>query len=80
MSLGKPIVTTEMPECHNYRSAWVAKHHEDFIELLNRALHFPIKKEYFSLMQQEAQENTWIVRAQMIKEALERCYKHHKSV
>ena len=70
MALGKPIVTTDMPECRKYKSALIAKDHDEFISLIDKALKIPKDDEYFKVMKKEAEENTWDARAKVIIEAI----------
>ncbi len=74
MNIGKPIITSEMPECRFYQSALVAKNHDEFIELIQKALHMNKNDNYFNIMKEEAEENTWQARADILKEALQRVY------
>lgn len=70
MALGKPIVTTDMPECRKYSSVMTAKSHEEYIELIDKAVSmFNAKdehKEYFELLDSEAVENDWGKKAEAI--------------
>lgn len=63
MALGKPIVTTDMPECRKYRSTLVAKSHDDFIRLLDVAIGLRSDQAYCSLLQEESMANTWAAKA-----------------
>jgi teichuronic acid biosynthesis glycosyltransferase TuaH len=70
MALGKPIITTDLPECRKYRSALVAKSHEEFIELISKALKFSPNDKYFNILEEEAKQNSWDARAEMICKAI----------
>lgn len=70
MSLGKPIVTTDLPECRKYQSALIAKTHDEFIDLLNRALTISRDDPYFNILKQEAKNNSWDARADEIIKAI----------
>jgi len=70
MALGKPIVTTAMPECRKYRSVLVAETHDEFIVLLDKALGMTSAPEYLQLLQQEALANTWEAKATVIAELI----------
>jgi len=76
MALGKPIVTTDMPECRKYSSVLVAGSHEGFIEAVDRALERRDDPEYLALLQQEALANTWEAKAgtiaDLVRENLDR--------
>ncbi len=70
MAVGAPIVTTDMPECRQYKSALVAKDQDEFISLIDKSLKLPKEDEYFTIMKEEAEHNTWDARAQVIIEAV----------
>ncbi len=71
MALEKPIVTTDITECKNYKSCMVSKDYDEFIRNIDKALKLEIdNKEYFNILRREAEENTWDNRAELIKEAL----------
>ena len=59
MALGKPIVTTGINEASNYRSCLIANTKDDFIKKINEALKLKDDSKYISLLDKEAQENTW---------------------
>ena len=64
MALGKPIVTTAMPECRMYQSVMVAEDHEDFINKVDEALKIKDNIDYIEILQREADENAWTKKAQ----------------
>lgn len=66
MALGKPIVTTDMPECRKYESVMIARSHNEFINALDKALLKRDDPEYLSLLKEEALANTWGAKAQSI--------------
>jgi hypothetical protein len=66
MALGKPIVTTDMPECRKYESVMIARNHDEFINQLDEALLKRDDPVYLSLLKEEALANTWGVKAQAI--------------
>lgn len=70
MAMGKPIVTTDMPECRKYRSVQVAKSHDEFIVALDKALLKKDDPEYLALLKQEALANTWEVKAANIADLI----------
>jgi len=65
MALNKPIVTTDMRECRKYESVMIAKSHENFIELVDKALELEKTDPYFELLKKEALENTWEKKAKV---------------
>lgn len=71
MALHKPIVTSAMQECMNYRSVMVADNHEHFMELLERATTLATDEEYLNLLDSEARENDWYYKAKLMVKLLE---------
>jgi len=65
MALNKPIVTTDMRECRKYESVMIGKSHDEFIELLDKALKMEKTDPYFQLLKKEALENTWEMKAKV---------------
>jgi len=59
MALGKPIVTTAISEASNYKSCLIANSKDDFIKKIHEALKLNENSQYISLLDKEAQENTW---------------------
>ena len=70
MNIGAPIVTTDIPECRQYKSVLIAKNHEEFISLVTKALYLAKDNKYFQIMKKEAEENTWEARAKVIIDAI----------
>ncbi|MBQ8599797.1 MAG: glycosyltransferase [Clostridia bacterium] len=66
MALKKPIVTTDMNECRKYKSVLIGTCHDDFIKKLDEALSKAKDPEYLSLLDQEAQDNDWSMKAKAI--------------
>ena len=66
MALGKPIVTTDMPECRKYRSVLIGNNPDDFIDKIESALALRGNPEYAATLKQEALDNTWEVKASAI--------------
>jgi glycosyltransferase involved in cell wall biosynthesis len=68
MALGKPIVTTPMPECKKYESVIIAKNEgKDFVEKIEKGLKDKENKKYMRLLEKEALENTWEGKGMEIK-------------
>jgi teichuronic acid biosynthesis glycosyltransferase TuaH len=63
MSLGTPIVTTDLEECRKYSCVLVGRDHEDFIAKVDRALVLRGDEEYLGSLDREARRNTWRSRA-----------------
>ncbi len=66
MALHKPIVTTDMNECHKYDSILIGESHADFLEKLDRAMSLRQDPEYLALLDREARENDWSYKARAI--------------
>ncbi|MGZ9233956.1 MAG: hypothetical protein ACXW4E_00390, partial [Anaerolineales bacterium] len=71
MAGGKPIVTTDMPECRKYPGIFVAKNSKEFIDHLEYALTLVNDPVYLQQLYQAAQANTWEARVNQIVDALE---------
>lgn len=69
MALGKPIITTDLPECRNYKSPHIAKNHDEFLLNIEQAL-TQNDDDYLQILKKEAQENTWDARAKIIVETI----------
>ena len=63
MALGKPIVTTDIPECRKYRSCLVATSHGEFVQRLDRALEIGKSPQYLATLREEAAANSWAKKA-----------------
>lgn len=68
MSMEKPIVTTDLPECRKYKSVMIGKNHEDFIRKLEVALSKQNDEKYKALLRDEAKANTWTKKVEEILE------------
>jgi len=66
MAGGKPIVTTDLKECRKYRSVYIAKDKEDFILKIGMAWERRNDHEYIRLLKQEAEENSWHSRVEIV--------------
>jgi hypothetical protein len=66
MALNKPIVTTDMNECRKYKSILIAENHDDFIAKLSDALSLQNDTDYINLLNKEALENDWSMKAKAI--------------
>ena len=72
MAMGKPIVTTAMPECRKYQSVLIGEDHDDFIAQIEKALKLHSDKNYLKLLHKEAEENSWDAKARDIAEMIEK--------
>ncbi len=66
MALGKPIVTTDLPECRKYKQVLVAKDHADFIKKIDEAIELRNDRSYIRSLKEEARKNSWEKRAKEI--------------
>lgn len=72
MALHKPIVTTDLNECRQYKSVLISHNHEEFIANLDKALKFKNDKKYIELLDKEARENDWSKKANAIVELIKK--------
>ena len=70
MSMEKPIVTTDLPECRKYKSVFISKNHENFIKNIDKALNSQNDEKYKTLLKCEALKNTWSKKVDEILELL----------
>ena len=70
MASGKPILTSAMPECLQYRSVAVYKTTEEFIETANHLRQIRHDPDYIIQMDKEAKNNTWESRVNEILNVL----------
>ncbi len=72
MAMHKPIITTPMHECKKYKSVMIANNKEEFVSLTNKSFKMTKEtdKEYFDLLEKEAQENSWDKKSKIIIEYL----------
>ncbi len=59
LAMGKPVVSTALPECYKYPCVFVAESHEDFLDKLLEAKEVAADPEYISLAKKTALENSW---------------------
>lgn len=70
MALGAPIVSTDVPEARHHDCVWIAADENAFIELCERALSVSGDATLRARLHQEAQTNSWDVRAAAFAESL----------
>ncbi|MGL4740480.1 MAG: glycosyltransferase [Sarcina sp.] len=70
MALGKPIVTTALPECRKYESPLVSESHEEFIANIKKATELENDEAYKALLRKEGLDNTWRQKAIDMKELI----------
>ncbi len=59
MALGKPIITSALPECKKYASCIIAENPEEYVIKLDLAMTLRVDKKYQKILDTEALENTW---------------------
>ena len=62
MAGGKPIVTTDMPECRESPCVLAALDSAEYLAMLDRAIDYGKLEAYRRLLDQQAQANTWEAR------------------
>ena len=72
MALHKPIVITDLYECRNYKSVFIGKSHDEFINLLDKALKLKKDKKYIELLDKEAKENDWSKKSKAIIDVIKK--------
>ena len=70
MAVGKPILTSAMPECLQYKSATIYQDADDFIEKVRKLMDIRNDPEYQKQMDLEARNNTWEARVNDIVNVL----------
>jgi glycosyltransferase involved in cell wall biosynthesis len=71
MSGGRPIVTTDLPECHPYESVRIARDADDFAAKIEETVAWGFQESYRHALDREARENTWAARAKQILDGVE---------
>jgi glycosyltransferase involved in cell wall biosynthesis len=71
MAAGKPIVTSDMPECRKYPGVFTANNSTEYIKHLEHALTLTPDAGYIQQLYQTAQANTWEARLKQIVTALD---------
>lgn len=72
MALHKPIVTTDLNECRKYKSVMIGKNHKDFIDKLDKSLGKEKDKKYVALLDKEAKDNDWSMKAKAIVDLIKK--------
>lgn len=70
MALGRPIVTTDMDECRQYRSVLIGHSHAEFLSQVERALTLRDDPAYLAALDADARANDWSEKAAAIVEGL----------
>jgi glycosyltransferase involved in cell wall biosynthesis len=59
MAMGKPIVSTDLPECRKYRSVFIGRTPEDFLHSVDRALALAHDGISPAIIRAEAEAHSW---------------------
>ena len=71
MASGKPILTSDMPECRKYSSVYRYSDSNDFVEKAQRLMQLKNDLDYMRILDREAAMNTWTSRVDQIINELE---------
>jgi GT2 family glycosyltransferase/glycosyltransferase involved in cell wall biosynthesis len=71
LAAGKPVVTTDLPECRKYPNVLVATGREEFVSDLDKAVKLTDDMTYRIAAMQTARKNTWDERVKTILHGLE---------
>ena len=66
MSMEKPVVTTDLPECRKYKSVLISKNHNEFIKNVEKGIAMQSDGKYREVLKNEALANTWSKKAEEI--------------
>ena len=70
MAAGKPIISSNLPECRKYDSIFLYENAEEFISLVNKIQELTETDEYWTTLRDEAYANTWDIKTDEILSAL----------
>ena len=70
MAAGKPILTSALPECLQYKSVAIYRNSDDFIAKVEHLLQIRKDADYLDQMDEEARNNTWESRVNEILNVL----------
>lgn len=68
MAMKKPVVITDLPECHNLKSIYISKSHEEFLNNIEIAIKNKDDEKMKKLLTKEALNNTWDEKSKVIYE------------
>ena len=66
-----PILTTDMNECRKYETVMIGKNHEEYIDMIPKAIEKANDKEYLLKEMEEAKENTWTKKVEEIEKLID---------
>lgn len=67
MASGKPIITTNLPECKQYSVVKVTTTHEEFIKEIIKLRDNPVDSTFINELKNESKRNTWSQKAVQMK-------------
>lgn len=70
LAIGKPVVSTDLPECRDVPGAWVARSGEEFVELVRRAPGEAGDEATAAARRRFVEENTWARRVETLLDRL----------
>ena len=70
LAAGKPVVSTDLPECRKYDAVLVARNRNEFVDLLDQALTLKDDEAYRERARKIAIDNTWEKRVTAVMNAL----------
>jgi teichuronic acid biosynthesis glycosyltransferase TuaH len=59
MAMGKPIISTDLPECRKYSSVLIGKNIQEFNTHIRHCFKKNLSEDYFEMMKKEARDNSW---------------------
>ncbi|MBE0598083.1 MAG: methyltransferase domain-containing protein [Desulfuromonadales bacterium] len=71
MALGKPVVTTDLPECRKYRGVLIGRTPDEFIGKLEDALSWRDDQDYMAILRRQALANSWENKVRQITALIE---------
>lgn len=66
MAIGKPILTSKLPECQKYKSVIIYDDESDFIKKATLLMNLSNDDEYYIHLEEDALNNTWDARVNQI--------------
>lgn len=79
MCAGKPVVTTNMPECVKAPGVLVGKNKKQFVRLVDKALQLKNDGNYVQSLVAYAKRNTWDSRVKVIRQQIEKKWRRAPS-
>ena len=79
MAAGRPIVTTDLPECRNYNCVNVAREPAEYLAMLDRAVIRGRSADHRRWLEVTARQNTWETRVRQIIDGLRSLQRRRKA-